>query len=258
MHLLLSFFLQVLLCSGIYGCLADENLFLSSDSESDPLTPLENTVGGATQLSLGLDSTSSVTEDPASAILPLGDSSTFSLLNGDDSQLDLFSPGSMANWPLDEELVSSNEGFQVDDSASSPDGLLASSSGASCRLSDADGGQFISRIKRRDNGISCPDPNMLKKDPTKSSDHLPPNPDNIFPPPGSRKTRLPGSYNDPKPRNPLSYPVGNSEFDFKYCPSGIGGLRTYAVCDSGYEFDRVPYMEPIYTLLHVTRRKSRF
>ena len=251
---LLSGFLQVLFCFGIYGSLADENLFLSSDSESGPL-PLENTVGGATQLSLGLDSAISVIEDPASLIFPLEDISTFSLSNGGDSESDLFSTEPITGLLPDDGLIFSNEGLRVDDSgSSSPDGLLASSSGASC-LSDADGGQFISRIKRRADATSCSNPNVLNKDPSKGSNHLPPNPRNIFPPPGSRPDRLPGSYNDPKPRNPLTYPVLNTDFDFMYCPSGINGFRTYAVCDSGFERYRIP-TGPVYTLIHVTRRKS--
>lgn len=213
-----------------------------------------NTGGGGTQLSLGLELASSVLEDPASGIFSLGDTSVILPSNGDDSGSDLFSTEGISNLPLDDMFRSSNEGLQISDLDTSFDGLLTSSSGASC-LSDADGGQFISRIKRRDVGKSCINSNMLNKGPATDSDVLPPNPGNIFPPPGSNPERIDGRENDPKPRPVWIYPIVNTDLDFKYCPSGINGYRAYAVCDSGFEHDRVR-TGTTWNLSHVTRRKS--
>lgn len=251
---LLARFLQVLLslCFGIYGCLADEDIFLPSDSGSGPLFPLENT-GGGTQLSSSPDSAASVSDDPASAIFPLGDISTFLLSDVDDSESDLFGTESIANSPLDE-LTSSNEGFQVDDPGSNFDGLFANSR-ASC-VSDA-GGQFIDRIRRRREGETCINPTVFKDPTTDSDENLPPNPDKIFPPPGSNPGRLPGVWNDPKPRPPTTFRAVNTDFDFEYCPAGMYGYRTYAVCDSGVEKDRVP-TGLFYSLYHVSRCRFNF
>lgn len=236
-------FLQALLCFGICGSLAEENIFLSSDSGLSS-SPLDD---GGTQLSLGFDSASSVSEDPASAMFPLGDISNFLPLNGDNSEADMFSTGSIADLPLDE-FTSSDEGFEIDPGSSS--GLLASSI-ANCV---SDGGQFIGRIRRRDN--SCSAPAEFKK-PSTDVQKPPNDPDEVFPPPGSNPGRLSGHVNDPKRRPIYLDQEVNTDFDFEYCPSGISGYRLYAVCDSGLERDR-SHIGPTYTLYHVTRRKLIF
>jgi hypothetical protein len=113
-------------------------------------------------------------------------------------------------------------------------------------------GESVNNLGRR-NDASCPAgfvPDVPAPAPF-TNDHRQP-PPIYFPPPGSHPGRMrPGEpEHDPRPR-PVTHRQ-NTDFDFKFCPSGTNGYRLYAVCDSGNPDDRVLVLRMDYTLFHAT------
>ena len=207
--------LQASLLCGICGSLALDSNLFFGDD-----------AGGGAELAWDTDlAASPALGDSASILLPPGDASASLLLDEDDSTSNLFDMN--------------------DDFGSEPLAI----SGVDCAF---DQGQSIGGIGRRNN--VCPDVTPFK-DPTTDTQQPQKTPDKSFPPPGSNPGRIPGRLNDPRPRPDWASPAANSDFDFQFCPSGISGYRQYAICDSGFEEDRINDFLGHYSLWYVTRRK---
>lgn len=208
--------LQALLLCGICGSLAeDSNLFFEDDA------------GGGTEVAWDTDlAASPALGDLASVLLPPGVLSASLPSSEDESTSNLFDI---------------NDKFGLEPLANS---------GVDCGFDQ--GQQSIGAIGRR--GKVCPDVTPYK-DPRTDTQQPPKTPDKLFPPPGSNPGRVPGISNDPRPRPDYAYPAANSDFDFQFCPAGVNGYRQYAICDSGFEDDRLSDFLGYYSLWYVTRRK---
>lgn len=238
MRLVFVRFLQAwLLCTSHGHPSPDDDLFLLSNSELDFSIP-------ATIIGDNID----LFADPD--ILTLADEnsvSTFLPSSGFDSGSNLFDQSIGESLSLDEIALASGDWSIADDSNFNLMDLVATH--PSCV---SDEGPLFGGIARR--GETCVDITRFQG-PSSEVEKPPDTANNVFPPPGSNKKRLPGPENDPKPRP--STEVANSPFDFEYCGSGFDGWRQYAVCDSGFENDRtlMRYSPIFHALFHCTRRK---
>lgn len=233
------YFMHTSLFCGVFGYpTIDDDVFVASNSELEPSVPAENNVDD-TELLGGLGFPEDAGEDSASSLLSP---------SGFDSGGNLFDTDLRGSLSLSE--IAMAQGEANVDGGSNFDLLdLTANSPLGC---ESDQERPIDGIGRR--GTTCSDPLLLQEPSTDVQQPLD-NPDGLFPPPGSNPGREPGEMNDPKPRPSGVTSVANSDFDFQYCPSGLGGYRLYAVCDSGFESDRQLIGGSYYALYRCTRRK---
>lgn len=142
-----------------------------------------------------------------------------------------------------------------------PDELFQQSNELSALFADSDSTCVSSedRIqlsigkRARKRGVICPldkdtgPPAVEQQSPPTTEPTLPPI---EFPSPNSNQDRMNGKTPllDLNPR-PLRM-IQNTDFDYKYCSAGVNGYQLYAVCDSGFDTDRIPNFG-FYSLYHV-------